>query len=99
MNKKRLGGWYASADSYYAPFLHDYDTADLWTVEPRNLPYRESLATSHLPGWPAPVSRAQAEVIAKYVVIDMFARACSGAATKEAIKNAEAQLRQIYLQA
>jgi multiple sugar transport system substrate-binding protein len=45
------------------------------------------------------VSRAQAEVIAKYVVIDMFARACSGVATKEAIKNAEAQLKQIYRQA
>jgi multiple sugar transport system substrate-binding protein len=99
MDKKRLGGWYGSADSYYAPFLHDYDTADFWTVEPRNLPYRESLGTSHLPGWPAPVSRAQAEVIAKYVVIDMFARACSGVATKEAIKNAEAQLKQIYRQA
>jgi multiple sugar transport system substrate-binding protein len=99
MDKKRLNGWYASADSYYAPFLHGYDNADFWSVEPRNLPYRESLATSHLPGWPAPISRAQAEVIAKYVVIDMFAQACAGNPTKDVIKRAEAQLKQIYGQA
>jgi multiple sugar transport system substrate-binding protein len=99
MDKKQLQAWYASADSYYAPFLHGYDNADFWNVEPRNLPYRESLATSHLPGWPAPVSRAQAEVIAKYVIIDMFAKACAGTATKDVIKSAEAQLKQIYGQA
>jgi multiple sugar transport system substrate-binding protein len=51
-----------------------------------------------LPGWPAPVSRAQSEVIAKYVVIDMFAKACAGAPTKEVIANAVAQLKQIYSQ-
>jgi len=93
---QQLDGWFASADSYYAPFLHGYDKAKFWDVEPRNIPYRESLATSHLPGWPAPVSRAQAEVIAKYVIIDMFAKACSGAPTKDVLKAAQAQVKQIY---
>ena len=99
MQPDQLGPWYASADSYYAPFLHAYDNAELWSVEPRNLPYRDSIETSHLPGWPAPVSRPQAEVIAKYVIIDMFAKACSGNATKDVIKTAQAQVKQIYGQA
>jgi multiple sugar transport system substrate-binding protein len=99
MDKRHAEGWYASADSYYAPFLHAYDDAAFWNVEPRNLPYRESLETSHLPGWPAPVSRPQAEVIAKYVIIDMFAKACGGAATKDVIKEAQAQVKRIYGQA
>ncbi len=92
----QLEGWFASADSYYAPFLHAYDNAKFWTVEPRNIPYRDSLATSHLPGWPAPVSRAQAEVIAKYVIIDMFNKACAGQPTKDVVKAAHAQVKQIY---
>ncbi len=96
MQPQQLEGWYASAESYYAPYLHGYDNAKFWTAEPRNLPYRESLATSHLPGWPAPVSRPQAEVIAKYVIIDMFAKACGGANTKEVMKTAQAQVKQIY---
>lgn len=99
MAKQNAEGWYASADSYYAPYLHAYDNAAFWDVEPRNLPYRQSLETSHLPGWPAPVGRYQAEVIAKYVIIDMFAKACSGTATKEVIKTATAEVKRIYRQA
>jgi multiple sugar transport system substrate-binding protein len=96
MEPAQVGGWYASADSYYAPFLHAFDDAPLWHVEPRNIPYRDSLATSHLPGWPAPVSRASSESVAKYVVVDMFAKACAGKSTKEVIADANAQLKQIY---
>jgi multiple sugar transport system substrate-binding protein len=40
-----------------------------------------------------------AESVAKYVVVDMFAKACAGAATKDVIANAEVQLKQIYRQA
>ena len=76
--------------------LHAYDDAPLWHVEPRNLPYRDSLKTSHLPGWPAPIGRAQSESVAKYVVVDMFAKACAGKSTKEVIADAQAQLKQIY---
>jgi len=96
MEPAQVGGWYASADSYYAPFLHAFDDAPLWHVEPRNIPYRDSLATSHPPGWPAPISRASSESVAKYVVVDMFAKACAGKSTKEVIADAITQLKQIY---
>jgi len=96
MQPEQVGPWYASAVSYYAPFLKKYDDAPLWHVEPRNLPYRDSLATSHLPGWPAPISRPQSESVAKYVVVDMFAKACTGKSTKDVIADAVAQLKQIY---
>ena len=68
----------------------------MWNVEPRNLPYRDALANAHLPGWPAPASRQLAESVAKYVVIDMFAKACAGSSTKDVIKDAAAQLKDIY---
>jgi len=96
MDPKQVGGWYEVAVSYYGPFLHMYDDAPLWHIEPRNLPYRESLATSHLPGWPAPIGRQQSESVAKYVVVDMFAKACAGKSTKEVIADANAQLKQIF---
>ena len=96
MDPKQVAGWYDIAVSYYAPFLHMFDDAPLWTAEPRNLPYRDSLSTSHLPGWPAPISRPQSESVAKYVVVDMFAKACAGKSTKEVIADAAAQLKQIF---
>jgi multiple sugar transport system substrate-binding protein len=96
MEPKQLGAWYAIADSYYQPSLHAYDNAPMWTAEPRNIPYRDAMATAHLPGWPAPASRQTAESVAKYVIVDMFAGACTGKSTPEVIKTAEAQLKQIY---
>ena len=59
-------------------------------------PFRDATATAHLPGWPAPPGRQLAESVAKYVVVDMFAKACSGSSTKDVIKAADAQLRDIY---
>ena len=96
MQEKQLGRWYGIADSYYQPFLRGYDDAPMWQVEPRNIPYRDAMADAHLPGWPAPPNRQLAENVAKYIVVDMFAAACSGTSTKDAIKNAENQLKQIY---
>jgi multiple sugar transport system substrate-binding protein len=96
MDEKQLGGWYAVADSYYQPLLRGYDNAPMWQVEPRNIPYRDSLANAHILGWPAPPNRQLAESVAKYVVVDMFAKACAGTSTKDVIKNAEAQLKEIY---
>jgi multiple sugar transport system substrate-binding protein len=95
-DEKQLSAWYGSADSYYQPLLHAYDNAPMWQVEPRNIPYRDAIATAHLPGWPAPPNRSLAESMAKYVVVDMFAKACAGSSTKEVIKNAEVQLKEIY---
>lgn len=93
---KQLSAWLTAGDAYYAPFLHAYDNHPMWNAEPRYLPYKESLKTSHLPGWPGPPSHAMSESMAKYVVVDMFAKACQGASTKDVIATAVAQLKQIY---
>jgi multiple sugar transport system substrate-binding protein len=96
MEPQQLSGWYDVAETYYQPLLHAYDNAPMWNIEPRNLPYRDALGSAHLPGWPAPASRQLAESVAKYVVVDMFAKACAGTPTKDVIKTAEAQLKGIY---
>ena len=93
---KQLSAWLVSGDAYYAPYLHGYDKHPMWNAEPRYLPYKESLKTSRLPGWPGPPSQAMSESVAKYVVVDMFAKACAGTSTKDVIATAASQLKQIY---
>ena len=93
------GPWLAAADSFFQPFLHVYDDAPMWHVEPRNMPYRDAMASAHMPGWPAPPGRQLAESVAKYVVVDMFAKACGGASTKDVIEAAKTQLKGIYTSA
>ena len=93
---KQMSRWLASADAYYAPFWHGYDNHPMWSAEPRYLPYKESLKTSRPHGWPGPQGVAASESVAKYVVVDMFAKACRGDSTKDVIATAAAQLKQIY---
>jgi len=93
---KQMSRWLTSGDAYYAPFLHGYDNHPMWNPEPRYLPYKESLKTSRLHGWPGPAGHALAESVAKYVLVDMFAKACRGDSTKDVIATAASQLKQIY---
>jgi len=93
---RQMSRWLTSGDAYYAPFLTAYENHPMWNPEPRYLPYKESLKTAHLHGWPGPASHALSESVAKYVLVDMFAKACRGDSTKDVIATAAAQLKQIY---
>jgi multiple sugar transport system substrate-binding protein len=93
---KQISRWLVSGDAYYAPFWHGYDNHPMWNAEPRYLPFKESLKTSRPHAWPGPIGHAASENVAKYVLVDMFAKACRGDSTKDVIKTAASQLKQIY---
>jgi len=93
---KQLSRWLVSGDAYYAPFLGAYDNHPMWNAEPRYLPFKESLKTSRPHAWPGPIGQAASESVAKYVLVDMFAKACRGDSTKDVIATAATQLKQIY---
>ena len=88
--------WLNAADAYYAPFLKKFDTHPMWDKEPKFKPFKDSLPTSHAPGWPAANSRAAAESLAKYVLVNMYQNAAKGMSTKEAVTTATNQLKEIY---
>ena len=46
--------------------------------------------------WPGPAGHQLSESVAKYEVVDMFAKACRGDSTKDVIATAAGQLKQIY---
>jgi multiple sugar transport system substrate-binding protein len=59
-------------------------------------PFQKVLETGKLTSWPAPANRAHGAVVNRWVVIDMFSKACTGAPTKSVIAEAVGQLKQIY---
>ena len=79
--------------------LHAYDDAPVWKSDPKLLPFREVVTngSSKWPGWPGPPSAASSQVAENYIIIDLFAKACSGEFTpKESIANAATQLKRFY---
>jgi multiple sugar transport system substrate-binding protein len=96
MDAKQVGPWFRSAQMYHAPFLHAYDKDPEWDKEPRFRPDLKVLETGRLVNHPAPADHKAGEVVSKWVVIDMFAKACTGASTKQVIADAVTGLKQIY---
>jgi len=99
MAPKQVAAWYRSAFMYHAPFLHAYDHDPEWDKEPRFKPDQRVLETGKPVSWPAPADRKAGEVVNKWIVIDMFAKACTGVPTKTVIADAVTAIKQVYGQA
>jgi multiple sugar transport system substrate-binding protein len=96
MDPKQATGWYESASMYYAPFTHHYDKSPAWDKEPRFRIYREIQKTARHRMYPAPLDLKAGQVLNTFIVTDMFAKACTGSSTQQAIAEAVAALKQIY---
>ena len=79
--------------------LHKYDDAPVWKSDPKLVPYLTvcTNGSSKWPGWPGPPSAASSQVAENYIIIDLFAKACSGEFTpKESVAACEAALKGRY---
>jgi multiple sugar transport system substrate-binding protein len=54
------------------------------------------ILTARAPGWPGPSSRKAAEVVSKYIITDMYAKAVQGMPAEDAVKWAHAELAKVY---
>jgi multiple sugar transport system substrate-binding protein len=72
-----------------------FERAAIWGSDSILTPLKDVPKTVRHYGYPGPPSRAAAEAVAKFIVVDMFAKACQGIPAKEAVAWAERELRQI----
>jgi multiple sugar transport system substrate-binding protein len=60
------------------------------------LPYRQAARSGRFAGYQGASTRRAAEVVTKYIVIDMYAKAVQGMPAEEAVKWAHGELLKIY---
>lgn len=78
---------------------HLLDDLPLWTQNPVLDAFNKSCALSLWPGWPGPASRASANVLDQYLVVQMFAQAVQNPKNlKSIMSSTEQQLQTIYNQ-
>jgi multiple sugar transport system substrate-binding protein len=70
----------------------DWEKHPLWDKDPVMLPFRSAARTGRLMGYAGPSSRQAAEVLSKYIIVDMFAKAVQGMPAEDAVKWAEAEV-------
>jgi multiple sugar transport system substrate-binding protein len=96
LEPKQYSAWMGVGEGMMAGLLNFYEDDPVWKKDPKFEASRLTPKYCRLPGYPGPPSRHAAEAMVKYVIVNMFARACKGMSTAETIKIAEAELKEIY---
>jgi multiple sugar transport system substrate-binding protein len=99
MQPKQYSAWMGIGEGMMAGLLNYYEDDPVWKKDPKLEVVRQIPKYVRMPGYPGPPTRHAAESMVKYVVVNMFARACKGASTAETIKTAENELKEIYAKA
>jgi multiple sugar transport system substrate-binding protein len=97
LEKENFEKWLSGARGYLTQTLNAYDSAPVWTADPKNAVFGQASKRA-LPasGIGTPGEKA-ATAIADFIVVDMFANYCTGAKdAKTAMAEAERQLKRIY---
>ncbi len=88
--------WFISQKGYSVGATTVWEGHPLWNEDPVMLPYRAAARTGRAPGFPGPSGAKAAEVVAKYIIVDMYAKAVQGMAPEQAVREAHEELVKIY---
>ena len=97
MEQEQFEPWLAGAGGYIAQPLAGYEKAAVWTSDPKNMPYRDSVKNMRPSGYAGKLGYASAGAGADFIVANMVAEAASGAKTpKEAAERAQKRAERYY---
>ena len=94
---EQYGPWIGGSFGYITQALKYYYDLSSWKQDPRITPYREC-ASRVLPNSHAgPLGKTSAAAMSEYIIVDMFAEACTGRrTTRQAALVAEKKLARLY---
>ena len=69
----------------------------MWDVDPVLKPFQDLPATAGWSGYAGPPDRKAAEVVSKYIIVDMYAKAIQGMPAEDAAKWAHGEVAKVYV--
>ena len=96
MAKEQYEKWFEVMDTFSVPPTKMWYSHPIWTKDPKLTLFRDVIKDSRWAGYAGPPSRKASEAMAKYIIVDMFAKAIQGSPPEEALKWATAELKKIY---
>jgi len=95
--KQQYDAWEVASNGYVSPPLPAYNDNPVWTSDPKITPFRDCLKRSLDNGYAGTLGSASAAVMGDFVVVDMFAEACTGSQTpKGAAQHAAERAKRYY---
>ena len=96
MQQDNYTKWLNASVGYNAGPFQKLASADIFNTDKKLKPFLDVVGTGKWPGWPAQPSKATAQSQVQFVIVDMFAKACTSGDAKSAIADAEQKLKRIY---
>ena len=97
MEQEQFDAWLTGASGYIATPLDGYAKLPIWTVDPKNTPYRDAVKNLRPAGYAGKLGYASAGAAADFIVVNMVAEAISGSKTpKEAMERAQKRAERYY---
>src|SRR5229473_7090104 len=88
--------WFLSQKGFATPCTAKWETHKLWGEDPVMTIYKVAARLGQAPGFAGPPNARSAEVLSKYIITDMYAKAVQGMPAEDAVKWAEGELTKVY---
>jgi multiple sugar transport system substrate-binding protein len=88
--------WFLSQKGFATPPTAEWEKHKVWDEDKVMTPYKIAGQLGRTPGFAGPANAKAAEVLSKYIITDMYAKAVQGMPAEDAVKWAEAELKKVY---
>jgi ABC-type glycerol-3-phosphate transport system substrate-binding protein len=88
--------WFTSQQGYSDGATKEWEKHKVWDIDPVLRPFRDIPPFGRLAGYAGPPNRKAAEVVTKYIITDMYAKAIQGMSAEEAAKWAHDEVVKAY---
>ena len=88
--------WFISQKGFATPPTPEWEKHKVWEEDPVMAPYKVAGKLGLTPGHAGPSNKKAGEVLSKYIIVDMYAKAVQGMPPEEAVKWAEGELKKVY---
>ena len=88
--------WFNSQQGYSVGATIVWESDPLWQKDPVMLPFRAAARAGQFPGYAGPADRKAAEVLSKYIITDMYAKAVQGMPAEDAVKWAHDEVAKVH---
>src|SRR5712692_3702331 len=88
--------WFVSQKGFATAPTQQWEKHKMWDEDPVMAPYRVAARLGLTPGYAGPANRKAAEVLTKYIITDMYAKAVQGMTPEAAVKWANEEVSKVY---
>ncbi|TXL70660.1 extracellular solute-binding protein [Vineibacter terrae] len=88
--------WFVVQKGFATGPTRSWENHKVWDEDPVMAPYRVAGRLGLVYGHAGPAGQKAAEVLSKYIIVDMYAKAVQGMSAEDAVKWAEAEVKKVY---